>query len=301
MAGKNSKKLKTAFCYLCLFFLLFSCASAPKPDTFYKGRSGFGLMPEGASFYLMAEVQSVRPILDSLVFGGMSGAEIKDFLDMSDELTLAAFQNPGDRHFYAAAAGKFPNVGGGLFFSTSKDWEKKTSASGMPYWYSAKSMLSVSINARAAYLSDADPFVKGPGAKVPEALVAMQKGAVLSGWMNDPSGAIKKLIASFEIPIEIPAERFLFAIYSEDENNLYTATLRFEMASNTQAAGLVGIFSLARLGIAFADFSEHKEMETLAKAFFSRNPAQDGNALVLQTGKISGKDLALLFNIISVY
>ena len=301
MVGKNCKELGIVFCCLSLFFLLASCATAPKTDSFYKGRSGFGLMPEGAELYLTAEVQSVRPILDSLVLGGMSGAEIKDFLDMSDELTMAAFQNPGERHFYAAATGKFPSVSGGLFFSASKDWEKKTSASGMPYWYSARSMLSVSISARAAYLSDVDPFVKGPGAKGPDALSALQKGSVLSGWMNNPSQAINKLVAAFGIPVGIPAEHFLFAVYSAEENNLYTAILRFEMPTSAQAAGLVGIFSMARMGMAAADFSEHKEMETLVKAFFSGIPTQEGNALILKTGQMSGKDIALLFNTISVY
>jgi len=306
MVSQNHKKLKYAFCFLTLFFLLASCATAPKPDSFYEGRSGFGLMPEGAVLYLSAEVQSVRPILDSLVLGGMSGAEIKDFLDMSDALTAAIFQNPGEQHFYAAATGKFPSVSGGLFFSASKDWEKKTSASGMLYWYSGRSKLSVSINARAAYLSDTDPFVGPPGARIPEALPAMQKGSVLSGWMNNPSQAINKLVAAFGIPVEIPADRFLFGVYKESsgkatEETQYNAILRFETPTSTQAAALVRIFAMARMGIALADFSEHKEMETLAKAFFSNNPTQDGSALVLQTGTMSGKDLALLFNTISVY
>ena len=301
---------------MALVFLLASCASAPKlkPETFYKGRSGFSLMPEGAPLYLMAEVQPVRPILDSLVLGGMSGAEIKKFLDMSDFITVAVYQNPGERHFYAAATGKFP-AGGGLFFSTSRDWEKKTSASGMPYWYSARSMLSVSLDTKNAYLSDVDPFVGAPGAVIPDALAAMQTGSVLSGWMNNPAQAIKGLVASFEIPIEIPAERFLFAVFTADEDNtggaksganadensLYNAVLRFETPTNIQAAGLVMIFSMAKQRMANADFSERKEMEALARAFFSNSPRQDGNALILKTGAMSGKDLALLFNAIAVY
>jgi hypothetical protein len=231
----------------------------------------------------------------------MSGAELKDFLDMSDELTMAVFQNTGELHYYAAGTGKFPSVGGGLFFSASKDWQKKTSATGMPYWYSAQSKLSVSISARSAYFSDGDPFVKGPGAKTPDAIPSMQKDTVLSGWMDNPAQAIKKLTDSFQIPIAIPAERFLFAVHPEEENNIYTALLRFEMPTSTQATGIVGVFIIARLGIANADFSAYNDMETLAKAFFSNSPTQDGNALVLKTGKMSGKDLALLFNTISVY
>ena len=337
MVNKNNKKLKPKadvpktevlvqpqfkflFGFPLLFFLLFSCASSPsvpKPEAFYKGRSGFSLMEEGAALYLTADVQSVRPILDALVLGGMTGSEIKNFLDMSDVLIAAVFMVPGKRHFYAAASGAFPSARGGLFFSASKDWEKKISETGMPYWYSSRSQLSVSLNAKAAYLSDADPFVPLPGASIPEALPALQKNAVLSGWMNNPSQTVNKIIADFEVPIEIPADRLVFAVYPVIEENAdgkkaagkgkaasdsqYTAALRFETPTSTQAAGLVMIFAMAKLGIARADFSDRKEMETLAKAFFSQNPRQDGNALVLDTGIMNGKDLALLFNSISIY
>ena len=320
MVNKNNKKLKSRadvpkteilvqpqfkflLGYPLFFFLLFSCASSPsvpKPEAFYEGRSGFSLVAEGAAIYLTAEVKSARPILDSLVLGGMTGAEIKKFLDMSEVITAAVFHIPGERHFYAAASGKFP-VGGGLFFSASKDWEKKTSAAGMPYWYSERSLLAISLNQKYAYLSDADPFVPPPGARPPEALSALQKDAVLSGWMNNPASAINRLIAVFEVPIEIPAERLLFAVYKADAKNQYTAALRFETPTAAQAAGLVRIITMAKLGMALADFAERKEIEALAKAFFSQNPRQDGNALIITTGAMDGKDLALLFNSISIY
>jgi hypothetical protein len=119
VAGQNCKKLRIYFYFLLVFFLLAACTSVPKPESFYKGRSGFSLMPEAAPLYIMAEVQPVRPVLDSLVIGGVSGAEIKKFLDMSDFITLAVYPNHGKRHFYAAATGKFPGAGGGLFFSAS--------------------------------------------------------------------------------------------------------------------------------------------------------------------------------------
>ena len=287
-----------------LVFLLFSCASSPsvpKPEAFYEGRSGFSLVAEGAAIYLTAEVKSSRPILDSLELGGMTGAEIKKFLDMSDVITAAVFHIPGERHFYAAASGSFPSASGGLFFSASKDWEKKLSASGMPYWYSQRSLLAISLNPKYAYLSDSDPFVPPPGAGAPEALSALQKNAVLSGWMNNPAAAINRLIAVFEVPVEIPAQRLLFAVYKADAENQYTAALRFETPAAAQAAGLVRIITMAKLGLALADFAGRKDLEALAKAFFSQNPRQDGNALIITTGAMDGKDLALLFNSISIY
>jgi len=312
MVYQSSEKLKI-FLLSVVFSLLVSCASGPsvpKPETFYAGRSGFALVAEGADLYISADVQSVRPILDSLALGGMTGAEVKDFLDMSDVLTAAVFPSSEGRHFYAAASGNFPSTRGGLFFSTSKDWETKLSAAGMPYWYSEKSRLSVSLGAKDAYLSDVDPFVPAPGAQVPEALPALQEGAVLSGWVNDPGPALKRIVSAFGVPIEIPANRIVFAVYSSekepaskkkaDGSTEYNAVLRFETSSSSQANALVGLFTMARIGIAFADFSKNKDMEMLVKAFFSQNPRADGNALILTTGAMSGTDLALLFNMMSV-
>ena len=58
------------------------------------------------------------------------------------------------------------------------------------------------------------------------------------------------------------------------------------------------IFTLAKIGLALADFGEHRDRETLVRAFFAQNPRQDGNAMVLTTGVMNGRDLALLFNTI---
>ncbi|MDR0448189.1 MAG: hypothetical protein LBH07_05930, partial [Treponema sp.] len=69
----------------------------------------------------------------------------------------------------------------------------------------------------------------------------------------------------------------------------------------TLAAALQRIFTLARLGLAQADFSEYRDMEILVRAFFSQNPRQEGNALILKTEAMDGKDLALLFNTMSLY
>ena len=294
------------------FLILVSCVSVPSvptPEKFYSGRSGFALMAEGAEIYITAQVEATRPILDSLKLGGMSGAELKQFLDMSDVLTAAIFPTTGGRRFYAAASGKFPNVAGGLFFSTSKDWEKKLSASGISYWYSQHSQLSVSLDAKTAYLSNGDPFVPPPGAAVPEALPALQRRAVLSGWMNNPAPSISRFVASLGVPIEIPAENLIFAVYPADTpgkdkkpgEEMYSAALRFETGNPSLASGLVRIVTLAKVALALADFKGKENLKVLAEAFFSQNPRAEGSGLIITIGAINGKDLALLFNALSLY
>jgi hypothetical protein len=323
MVYQNSKKLTIVI--LAMIALLGSCKTkpetekqpavpkVPKAEDFYAGRNDFALMAEGASFYVHAQVQSVRPILNALRLGNMTGVELKDFLDMSEVLTAAVFSSE-EWHFYAAAMGDFPSTRGGLFFNASKDWETKVSTAKIPYWHSPRSRLSVSLNAKQAYISDDDPFVPPPGAKVPDALPALKKDSALCGWINDPSAGLNRFVASFGIPVKIPANRIVFAVYAVQtdkakesskskakEAQQYTATLRFETSNANQANALVSIFSLARLGLASADFSKHKDMETLVRAFFWQSPRAEGSALILDTGTMRGEDIALLFNLISLY
>jgi hypothetical protein len=105
---------------------------------------------------------------------------------------------------------------------------------------------------------------------------------------------------SAEYPADEDGKKATAGKAKSNEGSLYNAVLRFETPTATQASALVRIFTMARVGMVFADFSDYKDMETLAKAFFSNNPRADGNALILQTGTMSGKDLALLFNTISL-
>ncbi|MDR0599151.1 MAG: hypothetical protein LBG84_03590 [Treponema sp.] len=261
-------------------------------------------MPQGADLYISAEVKKARPILEGLSLGGVSGAGLGDFLDMTSTLTAAVFREEGRAggrpRFYAAAAGKFPSARGGLFFGASRDWEKRVSAGGIGYWYSEKSGLAVFLGAKSAYLSHGDPFAPPPGAESPAALEELRKGAVLSGWLDNPAPAFKRIAAAFGIPLEIPARRLLFGVYPGKGED-YTAALTLETPSPIQAAALVRIFDLARRNIAGADFSSRPDLEALARALFAGVPRQEGAALILKTGTVSGRDLALLFNTISVY
>jgi len=281
-------------------FLVFACASVPKPDNFYQGRSGFALLADGGELYITAKVQSVRPILNSLALGGMSGAELKDFFDMSDIFTAVFFPPTDVWHFYAAASGNFPSTRGGIYFGSSKSWEKKTSASGLPYWYSPQSRLAVSLSSKMAYLSDTDPFVPPPGAQVPEALLPLQKGAVLSGWMNDPDRAFSKAAAIFPVPVTIPAKRMLFAVYPQPSGQ-YSTVLHLETQNPAQASALARVFALAKLALGTANFNGKSDMEILAKAFFSQTPKTEENVVIINTGVMEGKNLALLFNTFTVY
>jgi hypothetical protein len=297
-----------------------ACASAPKPEQFYADRAdSFALMESGADIYFTADVPAARPILDKLSLGNMGGGELSDFLDMTSSIT-AALYGGGSRRFLAAAKGKYPSVRGGIFFSASRDWTKKKSLTQIEYWRSDKSNLSVYLNASSLFVSDADPFVPAPGAESPPALADIRAGAALSGWMNEPGGALNAIISALGVPLRIPAERLIFGVYRADaaahapaqggkpadDNAVYTAVLRLETADKNQAAALARIFSLAKLAMALIDFSSLEQTQganlaSMAKIFLANNPSLDGSALLLKTGTMKGGELALLFNTLSVY
>jgi hypothetical protein len=211
-----------------------------------------------------------------------------------------------------------------MFFSTSKDWVKAKSASGIAYWHSDKSALSVYLGASRAYVSDADPFVSAPGAESPAALGGLRASAALSGWMDRPGAALNRIIAALGVPLQIPADRLVFGVYraeeavrdvdetrnsaggksAESDTGSYRAVLRLETQSGTQAAALARIFTMAKLASAFIDFSAMEsgaDLASLAGVFLSNVPEQDGSALLLTTGIMDGRDIALLFNTLSVY
>jgi hypothetical protein len=188
----------------------------------------------------------------------------------------------------------------------------------------------VYLSASRAYVSDADPFVSAPGAESPAALSDLQAGAALSGWMDRPGAALNRIIAALGVPLQIPADRLIFGVYpaenpaqdsigirdstgirdsigaksAEGDTESYRAVLRLETQSDTQAAALFRIFMMAKLALAFIDFSAMEsgaDLASLAGVFFSGVPEQDGSALLLRTGIMDGRDIALLFNTLSVY
>jgi hypothetical protein len=334
MVCKNSKKLirPDGGCFPAFFPVIavcvtavcvLACASSPKPETFYADRGdNFAFMAPNADIYLNADVSAARPILDRLSLGGLGGGEISQFLDMTHSITAALYSS-GPRRFLAASGGRYPSARGGIFFSTSKDWAKTKSASGINYWHSDKSALSVYLGPSTAYVSDGDPFVSAPGAESPPGLADLGAGAVLSGWMDKPGPPLSRIIAALGVPLQIPADRLVFGVYPAEnavelsggtsaktsaEDGSYRATLRLETQSETQAAALARIFTMAKRASAFIDFSAmaggdlaDANLASLAGVFLSNVPEQNGSVLTLKTGIMNGRDIALLFNTLSVY
>jgi hypothetical protein len=258
------------------------------------------VLAPGADLYIGADVEGARPILDGLSLGSLGGAELSDFLDRSRSLSVAVYGG-GPRRFLAAAFGKYPG-GGGLFFGARGDWEKARSASGIPYWRSEKRELSVYLNSARVFVSDGDPFVPPPGAESPRELVPLKEGAVLSGWMENPGPPLSRIAAALGVPVEIPAERLIFAVYPADGRGEYRAVLRLETANPSRAGALARLFTFAKAALSESGPAvQSSGVQSLVRIFFTENPGLDGSAVVLKTGVLKSRDFALLFNTLTVY
>jgi hypothetical protein len=102
------------------------------------------------------------------------------------------------------------------------------------------------------------------------------------------------------IPIQIPADQLLFGVYPAGAGQ-YETVLRLETASASRARAVVNLFSMAQLFASSMDFSKSGALQSVAAAFFTNIPVQDDAALILRTGAMDAKDIALLFNTLSLY
>jgi hypothetical protein len=121
--------------------------------------------------------------------------------------------------------------------------------------------------------------------------------------MENPAVSLSRITGALGIPVEIPAEKLIFAVYPSPsaEGRTYKAVLRIETRNPARADALVKLFTLARAGLALTDFSSRPDLQSLYRVFFAETPVQDGSALMLTTGAMQGREIALLFNTLSVY
>jgi hypothetical protein len=311
--GRNNPSLKVFFFILTLA----SCASGPrKQDPYESGQDDFAPLAPGGTLYFAVDVPRARPILDLISLGNISGKDASAVLDRTGSAVAAVYGEGEPRRFLAALRGSYPRFRSGFSFAFNSAWKKARSASGDRYWRSASYGLSIFLEADRALVSDGDPISPPPGPVLPEGFAELRRGALLAGWLEDAGGPINQFFAQLEIPIQIPAERALFGVYAlppgalsalspekpgEGEEPVYEAALRIETPSVNQAKAMVSVISLARLFMSGGAFPGAGGPMALAAALFANPPAQEGPVLIIRTGAMDAQEIALLFNMFSVY
>lgn len=304
---------------LCALSLLVSCAT--RPPAVEPGPEGeFAALDGGGMAYFTVDVPGARPILDLAQFEGIRGAQSAEILDLTDTAVGAVYapeggegasagtketDAPSARRYLIAARGKYPAGRAGFAFTFSAEWKKLKSPAGKRYWYSRREDIALALEARSALVSNADPHPRSAAVEIPGAFPRFRNNAVLAGWLHSPSVPLNRFMARLNIPIQIPADLLIFAVYpaqgesfieeGEEEKRLYTARVRLETQSPSQAKALASMFSMIRL------FAADAYLPPAIEALLANIPAVDGAALILSTGVLEPEPIALLFNMFSVY
>jgi hypothetical protein len=145
----------------------------------------------------------------------------------------------------------------------------------------------------------------------------------LAGWLEQAAAPVNRLLETVEIPIRVPADRILFALYpcpagaggvsgeaapadpvpgrgpGEQAAGLYEITLKVLTPSASQAGALTAMVSVIRSFLSQASGDEG--LEALLMILLANPPVQDDSALILRSGRVEDRDIALLFNLFSVY
>jgi len=314
--GKSKSLIKTP-CYsvysvvLILFFLLVSCASAPKISS-PADENALALLPVGARVYLWADTVRARPLLDVLSFQGVSGKNAAQVLDNTKSAAVAVFSDDktseknNSRQFFIAALGNYPRFKANLSFTFSKSWKNQKSSTGGNYWYSHADNIALVLGDKLALVSNTDPLAAFSAASAPEGFAAFNHGFALAGWMNDSAEYINVFLASMGIPLQIPAEDFFFGAKKEDED-LWDLIFKIKTPSAIQARSLITLFSIARLFVMRAANTQGEATgeplspQQAAALLFANTPELDEAYLTLRIDSLDADKIALLFNMFSIY
>jgi hypothetical protein len=321
--GKRGKALfrKTFFIEGFLFFLtliltisLVSCASSPRRvEPHEPEQDDFSLLPSGGLLYFAVDVPRARPLLDLISLGNLSGKDVPEALDRTGSAVVAVYPEGESRRFLAALRGSYPRFRTGLSLAFSSAWKRARSETGDRYWRSSSYGVSIALTADRALVSDGDPFFPPPEAGNPavipqggppggpqgrpQGLAELRRDALLAGWLEEAGTPVNQFFARLEIPLQIPAERVLFGVYAVPQG--YEGTLHIETPSVNQAKAVASIISLARLFMAPAPGAEGPL--ALASALFAKPPVQEGSTLIIHTGVMDAREIALLFDMFLVY
>jgi hypothetical protein len=295
-----------------LIVLSASCASFPRTVAEAGAAGGgFAFLDPGGMVYLTLDVPQARPVLDRISLGGMTRRQAAQALDMTDTAVAAVYPPEDGRGFLLAARGRYPSSRLRFSLGLSSGWKKTRSETGGRYWRSEGDNLSVYVDPRYALLSGGggDPFPRTGGVTAPACFGELSEGAVLAGWVPDAESLVDRVLSGMQIPLSIPADLLVFGVYAAsadaeaDAANpapRFFARVRLELPSPSHASAIVSMIALIRSYIVNPALADGGGF-SLVSLLFANAPIQDDSSLILRTAVMDAEEIALLFNLFSVY
>jgi hypothetical protein len=295
---------------------LVSCATVPKRTSVDESwQNEFAGLAEGGSAYVYVDVSEMRSVLDNINLGNRNGSDAKEIFDVTSSGVIGMYPEGSERSFMISSNGNFPVFQSSIAMTFSSAWQKIKSETGIPYWHSEAQNLSLAISSQKAFVSDGKLFEKSfVSAEVPESFskirqrfVAEHVGfeiaqkSVMAGWIDKAGEKINPFLAASGLPIQIPAERILFAFFkvpnSLPENPLYDGMMYIEVPTVSQAKAIITILGFASISAGGIDDSQ--TMGKILKSILSQSPSLDGTMIKLNAGILSAEEMSLLFNMFS--
>jgi len=296
-------------CAIILFLALVSCQTVP--DISGKAiETGFPLEAD-AFAYMYVDVQNARPLLDYIPVKELKEKQAQQIIDTTHTAFAALYPDDENRRFQLTAVGTFPSGKASVALGLNKGWEKHKSAAGYSYWYSPSNNLSLALNAKQAYISssrDGKPLEpKSAGiTEWPDDFNKYKEGSVLACWLTEPSPILKMIFEIIEIEdMQLPLEQVYVYLFpasgdtAEVAEPAYEALLCLDTANARQARLIIGIINMARF-LTGGEVPKTDSPAALASAFLANSPIQDDNFIIIRTGRLSAKNIALLFNYFSM-
>jgi hypothetical protein len=259
-------------------------------------------------------VKEGRQLLEAISFEGLDGRDASQVLERTGTAVAAFYPEEAARRFFLAGWGNYPRLRAGISMAFSRDWKKVKSETGSRYWFSKSRRIGVALGSKLALAADGDPFAPGAGGQsgtAPAGFEDFRRLCVLAGWMPEPKDPVNCFLAAAEIPLQIPAEDFFFGARNVTGGQ-WELVFQVTTPSVSQARALLTLFSLARMfafntakdDLGLAGPGEVPDRTGIAAALpvlFANPPVQDGAELTLHSGTMNSDEIALLFNIFSVY
>jgi len=305
LIGQKIYRITHCSLLIALCSLFFSCQTTPhSPESFFD--EGIIPLDPGASIYLFADVQHVRPIIGLLNIDELDNKDVKQMINKTNNAMIALFPAESGRRFQIAAWGNYPSSGAGMALSFNKDWKKHRLDSkssertnftiGNNYWHSGRDRLSLALTSANAYVAawlnetPASPFASG--VEMPEGFNLFGSEASLSCWVNNPGPIFQKIFSDIGAPIRVPVDQLFLKLDSVSNDN-YEATVRLVFDTPAYARTVAAILGFAR------NFSSADPEMQIVMLFLANPPVQNGNNVDIKTAPMSESEIMKIANAFS--
>ncbi|MCL2007743.1 MAG: hypothetical protein FWG77_06610 [Treponema sp.] len=286
-----------------------SCASAPRVSIPAPGEESL-LLPTGGNVYIVADAITGRPLLDLLSPVDLNHPDIASMIDRTDTMAAALYPASSDRNFFLAALGTFPGTSANFSFLFSRGWRRQSSAGSGSYWFSREENIAISLSSNLIRVSNTDPIANFQTERPPPGLAEFGRGMPLIGWMPSPADFLNGFFTFLGIPIQIPAEEFFFSASQPwpDEDEYWELLFRIKTPSELHARSILALFTVARLAVfqgmvPSEDFISGISINPreFASLLLANLPERDVDILLLRTNPMTARQMALLFNMFTLY